>query len=170
MLVTGPRGLPLTWWWCYCLCPWHKPTELAHSFLFCSCVYVCLYGLFNCISFHKVSRQLSVFSLCSSGPISALLVLSTTYLFMKASISPHVIPSGWRLKNQLTNCLSSNCLLLKTNIYVTVFPMGRKTEVSCDTPRCTKERTTLETQCQRKTSAEVPLAFGIIKSQTDIAP
>ena len=32
---------------------WHKPTELAHSFLFCSCVYFCLYGPFNCILFHK---------------------------------------------------------------------------------------------------------------------
>ena len=53
-----------------------KQTELAHSFLFCSCVYFCLYGPFNCISLHKVSRQLSVFSLCSSGLVSALMVLS----------------------------------------------------------------------------------------------
>ena len=36
----------------------HKPTELAHSFLYCSCVYFCLYGPFNCISFYKFSRQL----------------------------------------------------------------------------------------------------------------
>ena len=40
---------------------WHKPTKLAHSFLFCSCVCFCLYGLFNCISFHKFSWQLSIF-------------------------------------------------------------------------------------------------------------
>ena len=46
---------------------WHRPTELAHFFLFCSCIYFCLYGPFNCILFHKFSRQLSVFSLCSSG-------------------------------------------------------------------------------------------------------
>ena len=65
---------------------WHKPIELAHSFLLCSCVYFCLCGTFNCISFHKFSRQLSVFSLCSSGLISALLVLSTMYLFMKTLI------------------------------------------------------------------------------------
>ena len=39
---------------------WHKPTELAHSLLFCSCVYFCFYGHFNCISFHKFSQQLSV--------------------------------------------------------------------------------------------------------------
>ena len=44
-----------------------KPAELAHSFLFCFCVYVCLNGPFSCISFHQFSRQLSAFSLCSSG-------------------------------------------------------------------------------------------------------
>ena len=74
---------------------WHKPTELAHSFLFCSCVYFCLYGPFNCISFHKFSWQLSVFSHCTSSLISALLVLSTLCLFMKVSFSPDVIPSDW---------------------------------------------------------------------------
>ena len=70
-------------------------TELAHSFLFCSCVYFCLYGPFNCISFHKFSRQLSAFSLCSCGLISALPVLTTVYLFMKVSFSPDVILCGW---------------------------------------------------------------------------
>ena len=65
-----------------------KLTELAHSFLFCSCVFFCLYSPFNCISFHKSFRQLSAFSLCSSGLNSALLVLLTTYLFMKVSLSP----------------------------------------------------------------------------------
>ena len=68
-----PRGFSFTWWGCCGSCLWHKPTELAHSFLFCSCVCFCLYGPFNCISFHKFSRQLSAFSLCSSGLISALL-------------------------------------------------------------------------------------------------
>ena len=43
----------------------------------CSCVCFCLYNPFNCISFHKFSRQLSAFSVCASGLISALLVLST---------------------------------------------------------------------------------------------
>ena len=46
-------------------------------FKFCSLVYFCLYGPFYCISFHKFSRQLSAFSLCFSGLISAILVLST---------------------------------------------------------------------------------------------
>ena len=82
----------------------HKPTKLAHFLLFCFCVYFSLYGPFNCISFHKFSRKLSVFSLCSSGLISALLVLSTIYLFMKVSFSPDMIPSGWLGPNhQLTN-------------------------------------------------------------------
>ena len=70
------------------LMSWHKPAKLAHSFLFCSCVCFCLYNPSNGISFHKFSRQLSTFSLCSSGLISALLVLSTVYLFMKVSLSP----------------------------------------------------------------------------------
>ena len=50
------------------------------------CVCFSLYGCFNCISFHKFSRQLSAFSLCSSGLISALLVLSAIYLFMNQSL------------------------------------------------------------------------------------
>ena len=57
-------------------------------FFFCTCVCFRLYGPLNCISFHKFSRQLSAFSLCSSGFISALLGLSTIYLFMKFSLSP----------------------------------------------------------------------------------
>ena len=28
----GPSGLTVTWWGCCGLCPWHKSTELAHSF------------------------------------------------------------------------------------------------------------------------------------------
>ena len=73
---------------------WHRPPELAHSFLFFSCVCFCLYGPFNCISFHKFSRQLSAFLLCSSGLISALLVRWTVYLFLKVSFSPDIILRG----------------------------------------------------------------------------
>ena len=72
----SPRGLTFTWWGCCGLCFWHTPTELAHSFLFSSCVYFCLYGPFNCISFYKFSRQLFAFSLlffrshfCLIGPL-----------------------------------------------------------------------------------------------------
>ena len=38
-------GLTFTWWGCCGLCFYHKPTEFAHSFLFCSCVNSCLNGL-----------------------------------------------------------------------------------------------------------------------------
>ena len=50
----------------------NQPSSPTPFFLFCSCVCFCLYGPFNCISFHKFTQQLSVFSLYSSGPISAL--------------------------------------------------------------------------------------------------
>ena len=92
--IRCPHGLTLTWQGRCDLCLCHKPTELAHSFLFCSCVCFCLYGPFNCILFHKFSRQLSVFSLCSCGLSSALLVLSTVFIFVKVSFGPDIIPSG----------------------------------------------------------------------------
>ena len=72
--------------------------------LFCSCVYFCHYDSYNCISCRKFSRQLSVFSLFSSGLTSASLVLSTIYLFMKVSYSPDIIRFGWLgWKHLLTN-------------------------------------------------------------------
>ena len=85
-----PRGLTFTWWECYGLYLWHKPTELAHSFLFSSSVYFCLCGHFNCISFHTFSGQLSVFSVCSSILISASLVLSTV-LYISSWKSPSAL-------------------------------------------------------------------------------
>ena len=100
----SPHGLTFTWWGCCGLCLWHIPNEIAYSFLFCSCVCFCLYHPFNCISFHKFSQQLSAFSLCSSGLISALLVLSTIYLLMKVSLSPDInLCGGLGLKRQPTN-------------------------------------------------------------------
>ena len=84
-------------------------------FLFCSCVCFYLYGPFNCILFHKFARHLIAFLLCFSGLFSALLVLSTIYLFMKVStiylfmkvsLSPDIISCGWLGSNhQLTNCV-----------------------------------------------------------------
>ena len=56
------------------------------------CNVVCFYGPFNCISFHKSSRQLSAFSLCSSCLISALLVV---IYIMKVLPSPDIMRSGW---------------------------------------------------------------------------
>ena len=86
---SSPRGITFSWWGCYGLCHRHKLTKLAHSFLFCSCVCFCLYGPFNSISFHKFSRQLFAFSLCSSGLNSALLILSN-YVFLYESV-----PQSW---------------------------------------------------------------------------
>ena len=96
----------IMWWGCCGSCLWRKPAELAHSFSFCSCVYFCLYGPSTCIWFHKFSRQLSSFSLCSSGLNSASSVLSTTYLFVLVSLSLDLC--GWLcLKHQLTILLKS---------------------------------------------------------------
>ena len=82
----------------------NTPTELVYSLLFRPYVFFCLYGPFNCISYHKFSWQLSAFSLCSSSLNSVLLVLSAVYLFMKVSLSPDIILCGWLgLKHQLTN-------------------------------------------------------------------
>ena len=56
--IALPRWLTFSWWGPYGLYLWHELTELAHSFLFCSRIYFCLYGHFNCISFRKFFRQL----------------------------------------------------------------------------------------------------------------
>ena len=98
-----PGRLTFTWWGCCSLCFWHKPTELAHSFLFCSCVYFCLYVPFNCILLGKFSQQLSAFSLCSSRLMSALLVLSIIYLFYESLLQPWYNPLWLTGLKALTN-------------------------------------------------------------------
>ena len=114
----SPHGLTFMQWGCCDLCLLHKPTELAHSFLFYSCVCFSLYGPFNCISSHKFSKQLSAFLLCSSGLISALLILSTMYLFKEVSISPDIIHCGWLgLQHQLSNSLSQTCTHTQKHIH-----------------------------------------------------
>ena len=63
------------------------------------------YGPFNCISFYKSSRQLSVFLVCSSRLISALLALST---ICQSLPSPDIIRSDWLgSKHQPTNSLTA---------------------------------------------------------------
>ena len=73
-------------------------------------VSISVYDPFNCISFHKFSRQLSAFSLFFRFFRSFVLpVLYPPYwwsfhLFMKVSFSPDLILCGWLgLKHQLTN-------------------------------------------------------------------
>ena len=46
-----------------------------------------VYGPFNCISFHELSKQFSTFSLRSPNLISALLSLSTVYIFINVSLN-----------------------------------------------------------------------------------
>ena len=67
-------------------------------------------------------------SVCSSGLIPALLVLSTTYLFIKVSLSPDIILCGWLgLKHQLTDFHTAlrptiNTLLAITSSSLVVWP------------------------------------------------
>ena len=66
---------------------WHKPTELSHSFLFCSCVCFCLYGPFNCI--HSISSP-------DNSPLShsVLPVLFLHYWSFELYISLRKSPSA----------------------------------------------------------------------------
>ena len=53
-LIFGPHGLTFTWWGCCGLCFWCKPTELAQSFLFCSCVFVSVFMALSTV-FHSIN-------------------------------------------------------------------------------------------------------------------
>ena len=93
---------------------WYEPTELAHSFLFCSWACVCLFGPFNCIPFHKFSQQLSAFSLCSFGLISALLVLSAIVPAGSPSRGGDVTVCVWHKPTELAHSFlfcSCGCFL-----------------------------------------------------------
>ena len=61
-----------------------------YSVLVSVSVFVALSSVFHSIN----SPDNSAFSLCSSSLISALLILSVTYIFMKVSLSPNVILCG----------------------------------------------------------------------------
>ena len=90
LYIVSPCGLTFTWWGCYGLCLTWTNWACPLLFILFLCVFLSLsvYGPINCISFHEFSWQLSVFSLCSFDLVSVLLVLSTTYLFMKVGFSP----------------------------------------------------------------------------------
>ena len=45
-----PRRLAFTWWGCCRSCLWHKPAELVHTFVFCSCVFMALSTVFHSIN------------------------------------------------------------------------------------------------------------------------
>ena len=61
-----------------------------HSVLVSVFIFMALSTVFHSIN----SPDNSAFSLCCSGLISALLVLSTIYLVMKVSLSPDIILCG----------------------------------------------------------------------------
>ena len=65
-----------------------RQTVLFDLTVLCSCDRFCLHGPFNCISFHKFSRLLSVFLLSSAGLISTLLVLSTLMFLYESLLQP----------------------------------------------------------------------------------
>ena len=79
------------WWGCYSLCLRHWPAKLAHSVLFCSCVCLCFYGPFNCISFHTFSRQLCFLTLFFR-PYLCLIGCFKYYISLwKSSFNPDII-------------------------------------------------------------------------------
>ena len=100
----SPLAGTFSWWGCCGLSLWHKPTELACSLFLC--LFFCLQIPFNCISFHKFSRQLSASSLCVF-PVSHLPHWSFQLyddIFKKVSLSHDIILCGrLGLKRQLTN-------------------------------------------------------------------
>ena len=91
-MTGGPRRLTVTRWECHGLSDINHlslPTPF-YSVLASLSVFMALSTVFHSLN----SPNNSAFSLCSSGLISALLVLSTIYLFMKVSLSPDIILCG----------------------------------------------------------------------------
>ena len=68
-------------------------------------VSISVFMALSTVLFHKFSRQLSAFSLCSSCLNSVLLVLSAVYLLMKVFLSPS--PKGGRGCLMSPPCLES---------------------------------------------------------------
>ena len=86
------HGLTFLWWGCYGFCLRHKLSKLAHFFkksvLVSVFVSMALSTVFHSINSPDIS---SLSHCCSSGLISALLVLSTKYSFMKVSFNSGII-------------------------------------------------------------------------------
>ena len=87
-LSESPRVLTITWWACYELCFWQKPTEPAHSFLFCSCVSFCVLWPFQVYFISINSPDNSQFS------HSVLVVLALPYWSFQLYISLWKSPSA----------------------------------------------------------------------------
>ena len=78
-----PCGLTLTWWGCYGLCPWHKPTELAHSFY----SVLVSFPVFMALSVILQLMNSPDNSPLSHSVLSVLFLRSTMYLFVKFSLN-----------------------------------------------------------------------------------
>ena len=84
----GPQRLTFTWWVCCSLFfDRNQPSTTFYSVLVSISVFIALSTIFHFIN----SPDNSPLSHCSSSLISALMVLSAIYLFMKVSFSPEVI-------------------------------------------------------------------------------
>ena len=90
LLKAVPAGSPSRGWDVMVYVKDINQLSLLTPFLFCSFVYFCLFGPYNYI----FPVQLSALSLCSVGLNSALLVLSTVYMFRNVSLSPDIILCG----------------------------------------------------------------------------
>ena len=101
------RGLIFTCWGCCGKCLDLNQPTLSTPFLFRSRVCFRLYDPFNCISFHTLSRQLSAFSLCSSGLIFASLALSTIIPLYEGLLQPWYYPVWLTGLKTPTNPLSN---------------------------------------------------------------
>ena len=97
---------------------WHKPAELAHSCLFCSCVYFCLYGLFNCISFHLILPTTLLFLTLFFRSYFCLIGPFNHFFYIKVSVSADIILCGWLgLKHQQTNLIIIIIMAVKKQIF-----------------------------------------------------
>ena len=75
------------------LCQRRKPTELAYSFLYCSCVYFCLTALSTVFHFINFPDHCPFFTLFFRSCLSPMDPFNYMSLY-KVSLSPDLIPSG----------------------------------------------------------------------------
>ena len=97
---TRPRGLTFTWWGCWSLCFWHKPTELAHILFI---LFVCLFLSLWLVLFHSINSPDNSPLSHSVLPVLYLPYWSfQLYISLRDFFSPDIILCGWLgLKHQL---------------------------------------------------------------------
>ena len=135
---TRPHGLTFTWWGSYGLFSDINQLSLPAPFYFCSRVRFCLYGPFNCISFHKFSRQLSAFSLLFRVLFLPYWSFQLYLLFTKVSLSPDLILYGWLGLRAQAKCYRV--------LYNQAFFESHRRPLHClgNGPDCSRQRISLE--------------------------